>query len=422
MRKILAMLILGCAAVVHAQVIGLNPTPQAIYFWNTATNAWTPCPNSSTAEPFASTPQAFTQEGFNTALGQWTPSTSCPSGMSNGITSFQGRTTSAAVLLLSDVTPILQSATNCNISGNYVYAPVLNTCITFAPLVNPSGGQNNYAPGTNPSGGQHNYAPLNDPSFTGGVVSTFSDTPIFGFNTSAASGTQISGLSGDCPNLVAGINSACGLAVGVTGTLNNFGALYFRYTGSGSLSNYLQLSIASGTGVSPKNGFCADANGNAAVNNTMSNAICGDGTHTLLVNGTVAATSYNGAAITSSGTGTNYLTDLGTYTPITAAGVPVDVTGSRTFGTIYTNTNAFTLQASGFGVAVTGSATNNISCLVGPTSPPTMIVWSETNGATTAGGAAGFICPRIPATWFYEVNKTNDLSATPSSWIESPTI
>lgn len=105
-------------------------------------------------------------------------------------------------------------------------------------------------------------------------------------------------------------------------------------------------------------------------------------------------------------------------------GVPVDVTGSRTFGpgNIYQNTNAYTLQASGFGVAVTGTATNNIACLIGPTSPPTMIVFSETNGATTIGGAAGFICPRIPATWFYEVNKTNDLSATPSSWIESPTI
>jgi hypothetical protein len=78
MRKILAMLILGCAALAHGQVIGLNPTPQASYFWNVSTHAWAMCPNTSTAEPFQSTPQAFTLEGFNSSLGQWTPQTSCP--------------------------------------------------------------------------------------------------------------------------------------------------------------------------------------------------------------------------------------------------------------------------------------------------------------------------------------------------------
>lgn len=70
---------------------------------------------------------------------------------------------------------------------------------TFAPLVNPTGGQNNYAPLnnpnftgtvsisgaalqalfapiTNPSGGQNNYATINNPSFTGTV--TINGTPV----------------------------------------------------------------------------------------------------------------------------------------------------------------------------------------------------------------------------------------------------
>lgn len=40
---------------------------------------------------------------------------------------------------------------------------------TFAPLVNPTLGQNNYAPGINPAGGQGNYAPIDSPDFTGEI-------------------------------------------------------------------------------------------------------------------------------------------------------------------------------------------------------------------------------------------------------------
>lgn len=40
---------------------------------------------------------------------------------------------------------------------------------TFAPLVNPTLGQNNYAPGINPAGGQGNYAPIDNPDFTGSI-------------------------------------------------------------------------------------------------------------------------------------------------------------------------------------------------------------------------------------------------------------
>lgn len=80
MRKILALLVfvLTSTAFLRAQVIGVNPTPIAVYYWNTTTNAWTQCSNSSTAEPFASTPQAIAYHGFNSGLGQWTPEVACP--------------------------------------------------------------------------------------------------------------------------------------------------------------------------------------------------------------------------------------------------------------------------------------------------------------------------------------------------------
>lgn len=155
---------------------------------------------------------------------------------------------------------------------------------------------------------------------TGGVTSTFNGTPYVGINTATASGNQIAAYLGLCPNLATGINSACALALGVDQTANDFGALYFRYAGTGSLSNYLQLSIASGAGVSPKNGFCVDANGNAAVNNTMTNSICGDGVHTLTVSGTASASDYFDSSL------------------ISAPFVSTDSSGKLTAGTGFTGT------------------------------------------------------------------------------------
>lgn len=131
MHKFLVLMILGCALLARAQVIGVNPTPVGNYFWNASTSEFDMCPNSSTAEPFASTPQAFANYGFNGSLGQWTPATSCPgTGSGSGLTSFQGRTATAAVLLLSDVNPVLKTATNCNVAGGLVYSPFSNSCVS----------------------------------------------------------------------------------------------------------------------------------------------------------------------------------------------------------------------------------------------------------------------------------------------------
>ena len=68
----------------RAQVIGLNPTYIAQYYWSNSTNAWEPCPNTSAAEPFGSTPQAFTVAGLNAGLGQWTPGVGVASCLAGG--------------------------------------------------------------------------------------------------------------------------------------------------------------------------------------------------------------------------------------------------------------------------------------------------------------------------------------------------
>ena len=83
MRKIaltIHLLLAGLwlAPVITAQVIGLQPTPQAVYYWDTGSSAWTVCTNSSSLEASARTPQAIALYGWNAGLGQWTPQTACP--------------------------------------------------------------------------------------------------------------------------------------------------------------------------------------------------------------------------------------------------------------------------------------------------------------------------------------------------------
>jgi hypothetical protein len=92
MRKTLA--ILGTLALLPllvcplglAQVVGIIPTPQATYFWNTSTNAFEMCTSTSTAQPFPLTPQAIVADSFNPTLGQWVPATSCPGSGGSAVT------------------------------------------------------------------------------------------------------------------------------------------------------------------------------------------------------------------------------------------------------------------------------------------------------------------------------------------------
>lgn len=85
---VIAGLLLTLLGVSKAQVIGLEPYPQAMYYWNTNTKQWTPCPNTSTDQPSQNLPQPFAQFGFNSGLGQWTPFTGCPGTAPTGLESF----------------------------------------------------------------------------------------------------------------------------------------------------------------------------------------------------------------------------------------------------------------------------------------------------------------------------------------------
>lgn len=87
---ILAAVAVALAAVcpLRGQVLNLNPTYFAQYYWNASTVSFVACPTTVTAEPFGSTPQAVVPAGFNASLGQWTPATTCNS--ISGVQSLNG--------------------------------------------------------------------------------------------------------------------------------------------------------------------------------------------------------------------------------------------------------------------------------------------------------------------------------------------
>ena len=81
------LLLLAAALAARAQVVGLEPTPQAYYYWDPGTNGWVACSNTSSSQPSANLPQAFAAYGRNASLGQWTPlpgPASCPGNSSIG--------------------------------------------------------------------------------------------------------------------------------------------------------------------------------------------------------------------------------------------------------------------------------------------------------------------------------------------------
>ena len=90
MRKIfksigLAMTIaLVACSPCFAQVIGIQPQGQALYYWSTTANAFVACPNISNVQPVLSSPNPIALYGLNAGLNQWTPVTSCPGSGSGG--------------------------------------------------------------------------------------------------------------------------------------------------------------------------------------------------------------------------------------------------------------------------------------------------------------------------------------------------
>lgn len=100
-----------------------------------------------------------------------------------------------------------------------------------------------------------------------------------------------------------------------------------------------------------------------------------------------------------------------------STGGATDVSGSRSVGTPFQNTNPYTITASG-ALITSGSGVGNIACVIGPTSTPTLGVWENQSTATVTSGSAGFICT-VPAGYWYEVLQSGAVGGTVQSWIET---
>jgi|GEM_PF-5581781 len=149
---IMAWMVMGLAAGARAQVVGLTPTPLAVYCWDVTGQQWLESPNTSTAEQSANTPQAIALYGYNALLGQWTPflasSGTCPIGgmtainqLTNDVLAGPGTGSQSAevVGILNHTLPSLASGylywtgtswqflgTNVSVNGTPVTNPDLN--------------------------------------------------------------------------------------------------------------------------------------------------------------------------------------------------------------------------------------------------------------------------------------------------------
>lgn len=96
-----------------------------------------------------------------------------------------------------------------------------------------------------------------------------------------------------------------------------------------------------------------------------------------------------------------------------------NVTADRTTGVIYQNIGLNPIYISGNANSNTGMSTCNIGVRIGPTSPPTMAVWTAEFGATVANGSLPFSA-LVPAGWFHELVVAGDAGWGGSSlWYET---
>lgn len=92
----------GAGAGMGQGVVGLIPTPLALYNWDSTGTQWHKVPNSYSLFPSENTPQAVAFYGWNAGLGQWTPCTEGGTDCLGGGTSLDCASTGDGQLLASN--------------------------------------------------------------------------------------------------------------------------------------------------------------------------------------------------------------------------------------------------------------------------------------------------------------------------------
>lgn len=96
---------------------------------------------------------------------------------------------------------------------------------------------------------------------------------------------------------------------------------------------------------------------------------------------------------------------------------PHDVTGSRSFGSIFQNTTGQEMLVTGWGIT-TGGLTSELSALIDTVNPPIANPWGDEYTASVSGGKAGFNFT-VPNGYFYELVLSGTGAITSlGKWVE----
>lgn len=96
---------------------------------------------------------------------------------------------------------------------------------------------------------------------------------------------------------------------------------------------------------------------------------------------------------------------------------PHDVTGSRSFGSIFQNTTGQEMLVTGWG-GTTGGATSELTALIDTVNPPITSPWGDEYTGSVSGGKAGFNFT-VPNGYFYELVLSGTGAITSlGKWVE----
>jgi hypothetical protein len=95
-----------------------------------------------------------------------------------------------------------------------------------------------------------------------------------------------------------------------------------------------------------------------------------------------------------------------------------NLAGSRTFGSVYQNTNAYSIMVQGYGQITGGSGDSSGNCQDGPSFSLGNTIMAWTYAYTVSGEATGFSC-LIPPGYYYSINVVHNISGTPVAWYET---